>query len=63
MPERSERFRVKRESVNEVEGCSGEGKLQYYRAEMEPYVPDEIKWQIRVPTRFVMRELKVTYLS
>lgn len=20
------------------------GKLQYYKAEMEPYVPDEIKW-------------------
>lgn len=30
---------------------------------MEPYVPDEIKWQLRMPTRFAMRELKLTYLD
>jgi hypothetical protein len=39
------------------------GKVQYYKAEMEPYVPDEIKWQLRMPTRFAMRELKLTYLD
>ena len=52
------------------------GKLQYYRAEMEPYVPgkdnssplsltvsDEIKWQLRFPTKFAMSDLKLTYLD
>lgn len=26
-------------------------------------VVDEIKWQLRMPTRFAMRELKLTYLD
>ena len=49
------------------------GKLQYYKAEMEPYLPgiiisayiyiDEIKWQIRMPSRFAQSSLKMTYLD
>ena len=26
-------------------------------------ITDEIKWQLRLPTRFAMRELKLTYLD
>jgi hypothetical protein len=32
------------------------GRVQYYRAENEVYLPDEIKWQIRMPERIAMRE-------
>lgn len=30
---------------------------------MEPYLPDEVKWQIRRPSRYAKSELKMTYLD
>jgi len=27
------------------------------------FLADEIKWQLRMPTRFAIRELKLTYLD
>ena len=37
------------------------GRLQYYRAENEPFLPDSVKWAIRMPSRFATRELALTY--
>jgi hypothetical protein len=37
------------------------GRLQYYRAENEPFVPDSVKWAIRMPERHAMREYALTY--
>ena len=37
------------------------GKLQYYRAENEPFLPDSVKWAIRMPDRIAYRELALSY--
>ena len=37
------------------------GKVQYFRAENEPFVPDEYKWTLRMPNRIAMRELALSY--
>lgn len=37
------------------------GRLQYYRAENEPFLPDEVKWAIRMPNHIAMRELALNY--
>jgi hypothetical protein len=37
------------------------GRLQYYRAENEPFLPDSVKWGLRYPTRYATRELKLAY--
>ena len=37
------------------------GKLQYYRAENEPFLPDSVKWAIRMPDRIAIRELALSY--
>ena len=38
------------------------GKQQYYRAENTPFIPSEIKWGVRAPSRRAMSELKMSYL-
>ena len=37
------------------------GRLQYYRAENEPFLPDSVKWAIRMPNRIATRELALNY--
>lgn len=37
------------------------GRLQYYRAENEPFLPDEIKWKLRMPARFAQRAEGLPY--
>ena len=37
------------------------GRLQYYRAENEPFIPDEFKWTLRMPDRVAHRELSLSY--
>ena len=37
------------------------GRLQYYRAENLPFLPDEAKWAIRFPNQFAIRELTLAY--
>ena len=37
------------------------GRLQYYRAENEPFLPDDIKWAIRMPSRFAVRQLALVH--
>lgn len=37
------------------------GRLQYYRAENEPFLPDEVKWGLRMPNKFAIRDLPQTY--
>lgn len=39
------------------------GKIQYYRAENEPFIPDEIKYQIRMPTRYAKSQAQMAYLN
>jgi hypothetical protein len=43
--------------------CIGQtpGRVQYYRAENEPFLPDEIKWKISMPERIAVRELALDY--
>ena len=37
------------------------GRVQYYRAENEPLIPEEIKWKIRMPTAIAMRDETLLY--
>jgi len=37
------------------------GRLQYYRAENEPFLPDEVKWKLKLPTAFAMRQQNFRY--
>lgn len=37
------------------------GRVQYYRAENEPFIPDSIKWGVRFPTRYAVREFQLAY--
>lgn len=37
------------------------GRLQYYKAENEPFIPDSVKWQIRLPTRFAFARVNLRY--
>lgn len=37
------------------------GRLQYYKAENEPFIPDNVKWAIRMPTRYANREETLDY--
>ena len=48
------------------------GRLQYFRAENEPFLPgksklnlnfclDEVKWGLRLPSRFAVRQLSLNY--
>jgi len=39
------------------------GRLQYYKAENEPFVPDQIKWAVRMPNRYAVRTLNYRYES
>ena len=39
------------------------GRVQYYRAEALPFVPDEIKTQIRFPKAFAMSFQNLRYLD
>jgi len=38
------------------------GRLQYYKAENEPFVPENVKWAIRMPDRYAQREEALNYL-
>jgi hypothetical protein len=38
------------------------GRLQYYKAENEPFIPENIKWAIRMPERYAISELNRDYL-
>jgi len=33
------------------------GRVQYYRAENEPFLPSSVKWDLRYPTRYATRAL------
>jgi len=37
------------------------GRLQYYKVENEPFIPDEIKWEIRYPKRWAVSEENLRY--
>jgi len=37
------------------------GRLQYYKAENEPFIPDQIKWAVRMPNRYAVRTLSYRY--
>jgi hypothetical protein len=37
------------------------GRLQYYKAENEPFIPDQIKWAVRMPNRHAHRTLSYRY--
>jgi len=37
------------------------GRLQYYKAENEPFIPDSVKWAIRMPARYAIREHALAY--
>mmetsp|Transcript_8262 Transcript_8262/g.10825 ORF Transcript_8262/g.10825 Transcript_8262/m.10825 type:complete len:132 (-) Transcript_8262:1095-1490(-) len=39
------------------------GKVQYYRAENEPFIPDEYKYQIRMPERYAMSKPSLAHLD
>ena len=39
------------------------GRLQYYNAEMAPFVPQEIKFKIRMPTRTVQSQPNSKYFD
>ena len=39
------------------------GRVQYYRAEALPFVPDEIKTQLRFPKAYAMSEINLRYLD
>jgi len=39
------------------------GRLQYYKAENEPFIPDDIKWAIRMPTRNTLSTFRRDYLD
>lgn len=38
------------------------GRLQYYKAENEPFIPDNVKWALRMPTSYAMRAENLDYL-
>ncbi len=38
------------------------GKMQYYRSENTPFIPDEVKWAVRAPSKYAMSEMKMSYL-
>lgn len=49
-----------------LEGCQPPvwqtpGRLQYYKAENEPFLPDEVKWGLRLPTTRAHRALTLDY--
>jgi len=37
------------------------GRLQYYKAENEMFVPDKIKWAVKMPNRYAVRTLSYRY--
>jgi len=37
------------------------GRLQYYKAENEPFIPDNVKWAIRMPKNYAMRAETLDY--
>ena len=37
------------------------GRLQYYRAENEPFLPPSVKWAVRFPTRYAVSALNLRY--
>ena len=39
------------------------GRVQYYRAEALPFVPDEIKTQLRFPKAYASSEVNLRYLD
>jgi hypothetical protein len=39
------------------------GRVQYYRAEALPFVPDEIKTQLRFPKAYAQSEQNLRYLD
>lgn len=39
------------------------GRVQYYRAECLPFVPDEIKTQLRFPKAYAMSQENLRYLD
>jgi hypothetical protein len=39
------------------------GRVQYYRAETLPFVPDEIKTQIRFPKAFAASQMNLRYID
>ena len=39
------------------------GRVQYYRAECLPFVPDEIKTQLRFPKAYANRQENLRYLD
>lgn len=38
------------------------GRLQYYKAENEPFIPENIKWAVRMPERYAMSDMSRDYL-
>ena len=38
------------------------GRVQFYKAEMLMYLPEEEKWAVRQPTRYAVSEANLTYL-
>jgi hypothetical protein len=41
--------------------ASTPGRLQYYRAEMDPFLPDEYRWGLRLPNQYAVSNPKATY--
>jgi hypothetical protein len=37
------------------------GRLQYYKVDHEPFLPDDVKWAIRMCNRVVVREFALNY--
>jgi hypothetical protein len=37
------------------------GRLQYYKVDHEPFLPDDVKWAIRMCNKVVVREFALNY--
>jgi hypothetical protein len=37
------------------------GRLQYYKVDHEPFLPDEVKWAIRMCNKVVLRDFALNY--